>query len=156
MGANLPAAGHGFRPIEFEGDVVSDGAIDGVFGQRTTAGVRAFQDARGLAIDGVVGARTKGELASLHSAATSGSILAADGSLLARGVSSATVRALQAVLDLLGFDPGPIDGHFGPLTGQAVMSFQERHDLTVDGIVGEQSRAQLTHQLDLQDYVNCD
>jgi peptidoglycan hydrolase-like protein with peptidoglycan-binding domain len=124
-----------------------DGPIDGQFGQGTRAAVRVFQDARGLTVDGVVGSRTKGELASLHSAATSGSILTADGSLLRRGVSGTTVQALQTALRLLGFDPGPADGQFGPRTSAAVLLFQAAQNLTADGIIGVQSRAALTHAL---------
>ena len=43
------------------------GVADGVFGSRTTAAVRAFQDANGLFIDGVVGRGTRTRLAgALH------------------------------------------------------------------------------------------
>jgi len=132
------------------------GPIDGIFGQGTTAAVRSFQDARGLSIDGIVGSRTRGEIASLHFAAEGGAVLSSDGSLLSRGVSGATVRALQSILGLLGFNPGPVDGQFGSLTAQAVIGFQQSQNLTVDGIVGIQSRAALTQQLDLHGFVTCD
>ena len=131
------------------------GPIDGIFGQGTTAAVRSFQDVRGLNIDGIVGSRTRGEIASLHTAAQGGAILTSDGSLLRRGVSGATVRALQSILGLLGFNPGPVDGLFGSLTAQAVIGFQQSQNLTVDGIVGVQSRAALTQQLDLQGFASC-
>ncbi len=132
------------------------GPIDGIFGQGTTAAVRSFQDARGLSIDGIVGSRTRGEIASLHFAAEGGAVLASDGSLLSRGVSGATVRALQSILGLLGFNPGPVDGQFGSLTAQAVIGFQQSQNLTMDGIVGIQSRAALTQELDLHGFVTCD
>ena len=131
------------------------GPIDGIFGQATTAAVRSFQDARGLHIDGIVGSRTRGEIASLHSAATSGAVLTADGSLLRRGINGATVRALQAILNLLGYNSGPVDGLFGSRTTAAVLLFQNAQNLMADGIVGIQSRAALTQELDLHGFGGC-
>jgi hypothetical protein len=46
------------------------------------------------------------------------------------------VRALQARLRALGFDPGPLDGLFGPRTQAAVRAFQRARGLEVDGVVG--------------------
>jgi peptidoglycan hydrolase-like protein with peptidoglycan-binding domain len=43
---------------------------------------------------------------------------------------------LQAQLSFLGFDPGPADGRYGPLTTDAVTRFQEAHGLPADGVVG--------------------
>ncbi|REF37223.1 glycoside hydrolase domain-containing protein [Thermasporomyces composti] len=55
---------------------------------------------------------------------------------LSSGSSGAAVRAAQCLLDGLGFDPGPIDGLFGPATQAAVTSFQRSRGLDPDGIVG--------------------
>ncbi|HLE38447.1 MAG TPA: peptidoglycan-binding protein [Acidimicrobiia bacterium] len=132
-----------------------NGPIDGVYGQLTTAGVRSFQDARGLLVDGVVGSRTRGELAALHGAAEQGKVLAADGRLLRRGARGDQVRALQYLLDLLGFDPGPIDGSFGGRTDRAVAAFQRAQSLQQDGIVGTQSRAALAAALGLGSLLGC-
>ncbi|KAB3532821.1 LysM peptidoglycan-binding domain-containing protein [Alkaliphilus serpentinus] len=46
------------------------------------------------------------------------------------------VERLQRLLVNAGFDPGPIDGIFGPRTEAAVIAFQESKGLTADGIVG--------------------
>ncbi|NLH00732.1 MAG: peptidoglycan-binding protein, partial [Clostridiales bacterium] len=35
-----------------------------------------------------------------------------------------------------GYDPGEIDGVYGPMTEAAVRKFQKEHGLEVDGIVG--------------------
>ncbi len=92
----------------------------------------------------------------LYPAITISLICLVAGSLLSRGVSGATVRALQSILGLLGFNPGPVDGQFGSLTAQAVIGFQQSQNLTMDGIVGIQSRAALTQELDLHGFVTCD
>jgi len=63
--------------------------------------------------------------------------------LLIRGDRSEDVKKLQENLNTLGFRAGSADGIFGPVTGNAVKSFQRSHALTVDGIVGPQTLAKL-------------
>ena len=46
------------------------------------------------------------------------------------------VRTLQENLLQLGYRPGPVDGHFGEKTDDAVIQFQEAEGLYADGIVG--------------------
>ena len=41
----------------------------------------------------------------------------------------------------IGYDPGPIDGIFGPLTRSAVVKFQIDNGLVPDGIVGPRTWA---------------
>jgi hypothetical protein len=65
---------------------------------------------------------------------------------LKRGSTGPEVTALQQRLNELGFDPNGIDGIFGPGTESAVKAFQQANGLTVDGIVGPITRAEL--QLD--------
>ncbi len=45
------------------------------------------------------------------------------------------INILQRMLTLLGYNPGLIDGKFGPKTEAAVKQFQQDDGLTVDGIV---------------------
>ncbi|WP_088554756.1 PGRP and LysM peptidoglycan-binding domain-containing protein [Calderihabitans maritimus] len=45
------------------------------------------------------------------------------------------VRVLQLLLTRAGFDPGPIDGIFGPRTEAAVKAFQRQKGLPVTGVV---------------------
>jgi peptidoglycan hydrolase-like protein with peptidoglycan-binding domain len=59
------------------------------------------------------------------------------------GSSGPAVEDLQNKLKSAGFDPGPIDGQFGPKTRAAVIAFQQAKGLMVDGIVGPQTKAAL-------------
>jgi hypothetical protein len=47
----------------------------------------------------------------------------------------------------LPFDPGPVDGDFGPVTETAVKTFQSAHSLPVDGIVGPEAWSTLDRGL---------
>ncbi|WP_434384855.1 peptidoglycan-binding protein [Melittangium boletus] len=106
------------------------GAVDGAFGPKTTAAVKAFQKARGLAADGVVGPKTWSAL-NAAGASSGGS-----GPTLKKGATGEAVRALQNRLNQLGHNVGAADGSFGPKTEAAVKAFQKAHGLTADGVVG--------------------
>lgn len=55
--------------------------------------------------------------------------------VLQQGSSGQAVVTLQNDLDQLGYNLSQ-DGQFGPLTRQAVVSFQQNHGLVPDGVVG--------------------
>ncbi|MBC8589626.1 LysM peptidoglycan-binding domain-containing protein [Wansuia hejianensis] len=55
---------------------------------------------------------------------------------LSTGSKGPAVTDLQVRLRNAGFDPGAIDGIFGPNTRTAVINFQRSKNLTPDGIVG--------------------
>ncbi len=60
--------------------------------------------------------------------------------LYREGDSGEPVRDIQRRLRALEYSPDPDpDGDFGPNTTQAVRSFQETHNLTVDGLVGRET-----------------
>ncbi|WLR48984.1 peptidoglycan-binding protein [Halobacillus litoralis] len=46
------------------------------------------------------------------------------------------VRDLQTKLQKLGYEPGPMDGIYGPRTKKAVVAFQHQEGLEVDGSAG--------------------
>jgi peptidoglycan hydrolase-like protein with peptidoglycan-binding domain len=49
------------------------------------------------------------------------------------------VTRVQTALKRRGFDPGPINGIFGPQTERAVMAFQTSIRLVADGIVRQKT-----------------
>ena len=70
---------------------------------------------------------------------------------LRKGSKSTAVTEMQTILLKLGYDLGPcgIDGDFGKSTDAAVRSFQSDHRLTVDGICGAATWAELEKSLAL-------
>lgn len=46
---------------------------------------------------------------------------------------SPRVAEMQSNLARLGYDPGPVDGRFGPRTSAAIREYQRDHGLTPDG-----------------------
>jgi peptidoglycan hydrolase-like protein with peptidoglycan-binding domain len=99
--------------------------VDGIFGPHTTAAVRAFQQSKGLAVDGDVGPLT----------------WAAIIVQVKRGDTGDAVRGVQEEFQFRNLSGDPtigvqIDGIFGPDTDAAVRGFQEALGLAVDGIVG--------------------
>jgi peptidoglycan hydrolase-like protein with peptidoglycan-binding domain len=54
------------------------------------------------------------------------------------------VRYIQAALNQMGYTCNP-DGYFGQATKNAVILFQSAHGLTQDGIVGNETRHQISY-----------
>lgn len=70
---------------------------------------------------------------------------------LRRGARGEAVLALQVQLIGLGLLEKPADGLFGAATETAVRAFQSAHpQLTVDGVAGPATRAQIARALDLR------
>jgi len=110
------------------------GPNDGIFGSRTDAAVRAFQEGTGLHVDGLVGSATRGALQWE---------VAPPDHILRHGSRGHDVNLLQDRLNEIGYSVGTADGIFGPKTLLGVTAFQEDAGLTVDGLVGPQTRAAL-------------
>jgi peptidoglycan hydrolase-like protein with peptidoglycan-binding domain len=49
------------------------------------------------------------------------------------------IRKIQAALQKRGVDPGPVDGIFGPLTKEAIRTFQGRYGMKPTGEVDNQT-----------------
>jgi len=103
----------------------------GMFGLTTEGAVRSFQERRHLIVDGAVDEHTWAEL--VEAGYSLGDRVLYLRYPFFRGDD---VRALQASLNLLGFDAGREDGIFGGRTDRAVHDFQRNVGLPLDGIVG--------------------
>ena len=128
-------------------------AADGIFGPRTEASVRKFQEVFNLKADGIVGVGTWYELVRLYTAVTALSELHSEGqkyveisweypSALQQGDRGEDVRHLQYMLAVLSaFIPQipkiEVDGIFGPATRQAVLAAQGYFGLSRTGAVDE-------------------
>ncbi len=56
--------------------------------------------------------------------------------ILKRGSKGSDVIALQNRLTELGYNPGSVDGEFGPGTEEALIQFQQQNGLEPDGVAG--------------------
>ncbi len=129
------------------------GSVDGKFGVATEAAVIAFQKNNNLTADGKAGVATLSKLYSGTAKKSTGtqvkieettnnsgrdtSDISSTGYVtLESGSSGDQVRTLQKRLKDLGYYNGSIDGSYGDSTMAAVMAFQLRNNLTVDGKAG--------------------
>lgn len=60
-----------------------------------------------------------------------------------RGTKGPLAAAIQAALVEQNWYNLEIDGDFGPLTEKALLDFQRKNDIEVDGIAGPQTYAKL-------------
>ncbi len=104
---------------------------ENAFGPATDRALRAFQQRRGLSVDGLVGTET-------WAAMTAARWRLGDRllSLASRHFHGDDVQALQERLLELGFDVGRIDGVFGPRTASALQGLQRDYGLMADGTCG--------------------
>jgi N-acetylmuramoyl-L-alanine amidase len=119
-------------------DAPVDDAVDNpheVFDPALERAVRAFQQHKGLIVDGVVGVETFGAIDGARWSLGDRILVHTPGHLQ-RGED---VAALQERLNTLGFAAGRADGRFGPETERAVRSFQRAYGLPGDGSVGPET-----------------
>ena len=139
--------------------------VDGVFGSRMAATVKAFQKQFNLTADGVVGRQTwykisyiyvsVKDLAELTSEGEVSSGTLSDGTwggtVLRTGSTGSAVEQLQFWLNTLAQYESSIpsltvDGVYGSGTASAVRAFQRKYGLTVDGVVGRNTWTELYDQ----------
>ncbi|MBO5050438.1 MAG: peptidoglycan-binding protein [Oscillospiraceae bacterium] len=128
-------------------------ANDGIFGSRTEAAVRVFQEVFNLTPDGIVGPATWYKIVRIYTAVTALSELRSQGqqyyrinwsppSVLQVGNTGEKVQLLQYMLSVLSeYIPSipslSVDGVYGPATRSAVQAFQRRAGLPETGTVGQ-------------------
>ena len=139
--------------------------VDGVFGAKMAATVRAFQRQFNLTADGVVGRQTwykisyiyvsVKDLAELTSEGEVSSGTLSDGTwggtVLRTGSTGSAVEQLQFWLNTLAQYESSIpsltvDGVYGTGTANTVRAFQRKYGLTVDGVVGRDTWTALYDQ----------
>lgn len=114
------------------------GDITGNVGDKTKAAIKQFQKEFDLTADGVAGPKTIAKLESVYNSkgGSSVSTSSSSGSALKLGSTGTKVRDLQQDLTKLGYYWADITGNFGSKTEAAVKNFQEKNNLTADGIAG--------------------
>ena len=133
----LGSAGKAVRDLQQRLAAVGQVPVDdelGVFGPATVGAVRAFQEHRGIRVDGVCGPETWAAL--VESGFAPGDRLLYERSPNLRGDD---VAELQHRLNGLGFDAGREDGILGHQTASALREFQRNVGLSVDGILGPET-----------------
>ncbi|MGN6613359.1 MAG: N-acetylmuramoyl-L-alanine amidase [Angustibacter sp.] len=114
------------------GDLPASAAEDDVFDRTVEQAVRAFQQRRGMLVDGVVGPQTFRALDGARWLLGDRILLHTPGHLL----SGDDVAALQDRLSSLGYPCGQVDGFFGVETDEALRDFQRGVGLQPDGVAG--------------------
>jgi N-acetylmuramoyl-L-alanine amidase len=105
--------------------------LGGDFGPTTEMAVRAFQQSRGLDVDGIVGDNTWRVL--VESSWSLGDRMLR---LQEPNLRGDDVRDLQTRLNALGFAAGKHDGIYGRGTAAALKDFQRNLGISDDGLVG--------------------
>jgi N-acetylmuramoyl-L-alanine amidase len=106
-----------------------------IFDQHVDRGVRAFQQLRGITVDGVVGPQTFRRLEEARWSLGDRVLSYSPGHL----VAGDDVLTLQRRLSSLGFHLGRVDGVFGALTDGALREFQRSVGVDADGTCGPET-----------------
>src|ERR1700710_1439371 len=109
-------------------------ALD-VFDEELDQAVRAFQQHRGLLVDGVVGEATYRALKEASYRLGARTLVHQFGAPM----YGDDVATLQSKLQELGFYTALVDGYFGLQTHNSLMSYQREYGMAADGICGPET-----------------
>ncbi|MBD8068090.1 peptidoglycan-binding protein [Bacillus sp. PS06] len=109
--------------------------IDGYYGPNTQEAVRQFQQKHNLKIDGIAGEDTLNKLNEL--------LMKPKPEDLSKGDEGPEVQQLQVRLHRLGYYQGRIDGVFGNMTEDSLVSYQKKHKLDQSGEATEETTLHL-------------
>ena len=125
---------------------------DGIFGPETEMAVMRFQRKYGVRVDGLVGPQTLSKLNEVLTMSKPVNVFPLPDGILTNGDEGNQVRQVQRALNQINFDPGPIDGIYGPLTEDAVRRVQSKYaELRNDGIYGPNTKKYIQMELAEQD-----
>jgi N-acetylmuramoyl-L-alanine amidase len=113
----------------------TDPGVEDLFDSATETALRAFQQRRGLSIDGVVGPESARALQAARWRLGDRTL----GHNANHQLVGDDVTELQRHLLEIGYNAGRLDGHFGRITAAALMSFQRDTGLLADGVCGPQT-----------------
>ena len=114
-------------------DLLDDASDD--FDDAMDTAVRAFQQSRGIGVDGLVGDETWGALDAARWRLGARTLFHS----VPNALVGEDVRALQERLLEMGYDSGRADSIYGARTARAVAQFQREVGLTPDGSCGPQT-----------------
>ena len=121
----------------------SPGPVDGTMGRHTRDAVARFRKDAGLSEGRKVDRLT---WAALTHFCELGLIVN----------SEVNVTLLQRLLISAGFNPGKIDGNFGPRTKRTVKAFQKAHGLKADGKAGFKTLTRIAEYLEPKQIIDSD
>ena len=123
---------------------------DGIYDANEITAVRAFQKRNGLKADGIAGLETQVKLYSQNALPAENAnivlptpvpFVTPDVKITLRsGSNGEYVRLLQERLTVLGYYSAGVDGNYGSGTLRAVVTFQQFHGLSADGVAGRQTQ----------------
>ncbi|GGL96890.1 N-acetylmuramoyl-L-alanine amidase [Nakamurella endophytica] len=111
-----------------------------VFDDEVDRAVRAFQQQRGLIVDGIVGPATTRSLTDARWSLGDRTLTYT----LSSPMSGDDVMALQVRLTEMGYNVGRPDGVFGPSTDGGVRAFQRDRGIVPDGVFGAETLRELS------------